>query len=350
MRTKILRAAVAMVCLWAATCGATLTAIVSPGYQLSPGEVPTVATLNLLGMPTITISGTVDGTTGLTPGSVNGNLLADSVVDGLTLGYNADNPREMYVIAGGLINTNSALLATNDTLQIFVDPLTLYLGTNSPGYTNENSGSMAQWLTIQSNAVVDALVSPAAAIQPSKIYCPSNMLAAGYWSNSLTPIMYDYRTMTIQPNYTNVVTWTNNIMGTNYVITVTNVGPALVPISYAATYYSVPGSTVTNGWGTVPATNGVCISVPNPFTAPPSLVRWVVVCLTNNNGYWVNEELDARDVYYSGGTPAYSAGADATNAWLTTAAASPYSFQNHTNGAAVTFNPVQWSAKCYLKP
>ena len=123
---------------------ATLTATVSPGYQLSPGETPTYAKLNQLGQPSILISGTVDGTTGLTAGSVYGNLLADSVPDGISLNYNSASPRQLQVRTNGvswtMLSTNVAgmgLLGGGTTnLYVGIDGISLTYATNNYGQSN----------------------------------------------------------------------------------------------------------------------------------------------------------------------------------------------------------------------
>jgi hypothetical protein len=131
---------------------ATLTATVSPGYQFSANERPTTATLNLLATPTITIFGTVDGSTGLTPGSVTGTMLADSVSDteaGSTQAtldwYSYGGGRALQIANGGVswmqINTNSlgrglsggysvgGMTGTN--LNVNYDGTTITLNTNN---------------------------------------------------------------------------------------------------------------------------------------------------------------------------------------------------------------------------
>lgn len=335
---------------------ATLTATVSPGYQFSTGEQPTTDTLNLLGLPSILISGTVDGTTGLTPGSVNGVMLANSVVDGVTIGFNAASPRQEYVLVPGLVNTNSGLVAAgNNSLQFYGDTNFFTLATNSPANTNSLAGGQTNWVTLTTAAsgggIVDAVINSNAAINMSKIYAASNFLAIGGSNNTLTPLMYDPRTLAIQ-TYTNVTITTNVIGGTNFVITVTNIGPALVEVAYAATVYGVAGTSITNSQGgfghPITTTNGAYISALNPYSAVPSFERWVLVCLTNNNGYVSGDELDARSVG-GGSLPAFAMGASATNVWLT-AAGQTQTFINKTNGVSVSFNPIQWNAKAYLKP
>lgn len=96
----------------------SLTVTVAPGYVFGPAEVPTINTLNLLGQPTIGISGTLDGTTSLAAGTVTGILLADSVPDGITIGFNGAVPRQLQTLGigiarNGLIQTNTTQLTLN---------------------------------------------------------------------------------------------------------------------------------------------------------------------------------------------------------------------------------------------
>lgn len=141
---KILTVVLLSWCMAVLPVLATLTATVTPGYTFSANERPTVGTLNELGFPTVLISGTVDGSTGLTAGSVAGNLLADSVPDGVTLNYNGGAPRQLQILPGGVswmqFNTNglgrglaggwSQGAATGTNLNVTVDGVTISFTTN----------------------------------------------------------------------------------------------------------------------------------------------------------------------------------------------------------------------------
>ena len=121
---------------------ANLTVTVQPGYTFGAGEVPTIDKLNQLGEPTIGVTGTLDGSTSLAAGTVTGILLADSVPDSVTIGYNASLPRQLQVLGAGvagwgLIQSNTTQLALN------IDP-TLAWNTNSPT-TNAAVGVNQLW-------------------------------------------------------------------------------------------------------------------------------------------------------------------------------------------------------------
>lgn len=124
---------------------ANLTVTVQPGYTFSPGEVPTLDTLNLLGMPVLDVTGTLDGSTSLSAGSVNGILLADSVVDDVTIGYNSNVPRGMQVIGAGIAGKGM----TNDTptsVSVNIDQSLAYtVGTNA-GTPFYYTGVNLNWL------------------------------------------------------------------------------------------------------------------------------------------------------------------------------------------------------------
>jgi hypothetical protein len=150
---KIFLAILCSLLLAAMPALATLTATVSPGYQFSANERPTTSTLNLLATPTITIFGTVDGSTGLTPGSVTGTMLADSVSDTsagsakATLSwYSFGGGRALQVADGGVsflqLATNvagrglSGGVTTN--LNVNLDNISLTLDTNNALKISDN--------------------------------------------------------------------------------------------------------------------------------------------------------------------------------------------------------------------
>ena len=173
---------------------ATLTAIVTPGYQFPlDGSVPPAYNLlNELGQPTIQIYGTVGGSNTLAVGSVTGTQLSSSVADGVTIGFNANNPPGLQLLTAGeygpgLTNTGTSTLAVNadGTLQF------------SAPYTN----GTAVYNTVG--------VSPTWAYQtiwqPAKVWpIPTNYFgtnASGVWTNPANAW-----------GYTNITTITNLIV------------------------------------------------------------------------------------------------------------------------------------------
>ena len=176
MKNQYLKILMAVYCIAALMlppmAWATLSAVVTSGYTFGPSEIPTIATLNELGEPTIQIIGTVDGSTGLTPGSVTGTLLADSVPDGSTLTYNGASPRQLMIAQQGVGSNNIAVLALGAGLLggngtpmfLNVDPNYFQLVTNSIANTNSISPSnyftWVPWLSFVPLSLTDTNISP----------------------------------------------------------------------------------------------------------------------------------------------------------------------------------------------
>ena len=114
-RFAILRiAAAALIGLTPLAGRASLSAVVTPGYQYPlDGSVPlSYPLLNLLATPTITIYGTIGGSNTLSPGSVTGTELnANVLTGGGGLAFDGGNPPGIEVATGGVL-TN--MLNTND--------------------------------------------------------------------------------------------------------------------------------------------------------------------------------------------------------------------------------------------
>lgn len=86
-------------------CSAEITATVYPGYQFSANERPTAAQLNLLGRPTVLVSGTLGGTNvALAANSVTTTMMSDTL-PGSNLVWGAGSPR-VLVIADDGVTTN----------------------------------------------------------------------------------------------------------------------------------------------------------------------------------------------------------------------------------------------------
>lgn len=89
----------------ALNAAAEITATVYPGYQFSANERPTTAALNLLGRPTIYITGTLGGTNvALGANSVTTTMMSDTL-PGTNLSWDASSPRKL-VIADSGVDTN----------------------------------------------------------------------------------------------------------------------------------------------------------------------------------------------------------------------------------------------------
>jgi hypothetical protein len=324
---------------------ATLTATVTPGYVFGPTEIPSIASLNELGEPSITIAGTVDGTTGLTPGSVNGSLLANSVVDGITLDYNSASPRAIQVAPGGistnqinvsLFNGGGVVGGSGQYVMLWIDTNYFFLGTNSFANTNSvaptngvpttnNTLMPFPWLSLTTNCIVDTNINANAGIEVTKlqnggtngvlvstpqttnVWARQGLAfvmnsAAMYFTNVLTNLTLVGTNISGQPIYstnflTNVtaqVAWTQNLqqVQTNILLNATTAGFGTAPTSYLIPHFFGELPTSVHAWlqplGTFVITSNVVGSVTNYMTNAPS----------------VGPALDWKDVYYKSGTTA----------------------------------------------
>ena len=95
---------------WLPSARAEITATVYPGYQFSSSERPTTANLNLLGRPTILVSGTLGGTNvALAGNSVTTTMMSDTL-PGSNLVWDASAPRKLVIMNAG-VDTNQ--ISTN---------------------------------------------------------------------------------------------------------------------------------------------------------------------------------------------------------------------------------------------
>ena len=183
---KTLKFILAMICAWllaVAPCGAVLTVQVTPGYAFGPDETPTTDHLNALGQPTVNVTGTLDGSTSLAAGSVNGILLADSVPDNISLQYNASVPRNLQVLSAGVASWG----LTNDgttTLRIAFNPSLAWANqTNGLGGTNVLLSVNTNWVysTIWKPAQIWSIPTNGFATNASGVY--TNPANAWGWTN-----------------------------------------------------------------------------------------------------------------------------------------------------------------------
>lgn len=135
---------------------ADLTISISPGYQFTEGERPSVSTLNLLGTPSAQVTGTLGGTNvSLGANTVSGTMLFDSVA-GFGLGWDGGSPRGLYIsseaagdgLGGG---DGEALSNKVDNVRIILanDAITLSVPTNTlVGGGESNLLSLGDGLTI----------------------------------------------------------------------------------------------------------------------------------------------------------------------------------------------------------
>mgnify|MGYP000160853063 CR=1 FL=1 len=189
---------------------ADLTATVTPGKQFTSGERPTVATLNLLGTPTITITGTVGGTNaGIGAATINGTMLVDTFVDGTNITWNTASPRRLKIVDGGVgvtqISANIAgfglLGGGGSALRVFVDTNSitfsptnsdvLTLGTNlTPAYFRWTTNTLVGGSGYFTNAPITLpsgwYITNNALVAPSQKYSGTNAMPAAAGSCTFT--------------------------------------------------------------------------------------------------------------------------------------------------------------------
>jgi hypothetical protein len=275
------------------TSFAQLTATVSPGYTFAPGEAPTTATLNLLGLPGIAISGTIAGSAALAPNSVTGDLLKDSVVDGITLGFNAASPRQLEVTNGGVgpnqVSTNLAGAGIGGGwngvtgVPLFVN----YLGViNTNQFAVDGGGHLI--LAGTSNAVPSG--------SGAQVPCVSPMAVVAGGTLQITNFTYGP-------------------------ITFTNHGGLVANAAHG----------MTNG--------------------TPRLVRWVMVEVSagGDSGYTQGQEVDvgAFANAANSGWPALIGGGNATSVFCSAYGGNYFVIDGSTGAGPEQITLANWNLKCY---
>ena len=295
------------------TASAQLTATVTPGYTFQSGEVPTTTKMNLLGLPTITISGTVSGSTGLSTNSVNGSQLVNNLPDGVTLDYyTVPNPRQLEVKTAGIYYTQLNVTAFGFGLRgAQTAPVFVYAGdflTNTIFHTN-------------ASGIVDSLLSNS--VSGASLTGPSNTVFGVAYSGT-------------------------NVFGTNL-----NLGPGLA-VSAAASLV-ITGFVSTNIVLPANFSGGVQIAnLAHGLSNAPRTLRWVLQCQTAELGYSVGDEVDVGSFDRNQGT-AFSYGSSSTNVWLVAspggAVAGSSTLLNPKGGGALAVLTLnRWQAKCYAFP
>jgi len=314
MKTKQFLAGLMIVTLLAPPLAlAVLTATVSPGYQFSTGEAPTLNTLNMLAQPSVQISGTVDGSTGLTPGSVYGNYLADNVVDNITLDYNASSPRAIEIMKGGAswlnLNTNvcgrglsggwDKIGNSGTNLNVNYDNITLTLTTNNA-------------LKVADNFLVGLFTSYPATPVFTNNWGLTNAFAITNYA-MLQPTNYWTYTTNITGGTTNITTNTtattladNDTLPVKSTLQHTNTTATLKALAwYVADKINVSGITftnlnrqVTNWYGGMVVYSDSFLSAPGPWKLYSNTNSYAVVFTMSgtwsiNNGTWAIYLADA---------------------------------------------------------
>jgi hypothetical protein len=337
---------------------ASLTAIVTPGYQFPiDGSVPpTYPLLNQLAIPDISIVGTIGGSNTLAPGSVTGVSLADTLPEGgvlslpvlQTIGWTANSPRQLAVNVPGLVNGLGGITAIVSSNQLYlnVDPSEFLLVTNSYNNTNSsfNTGStLTNWLTLKPGGLAGNLITTNGQENVGSLSVPFPLVGGGALVGSLTnsantngygAVIY------VQPQQLAIYNDINVVSNAANTGTLTNTGPTLHLLHFTSPLFAVGSS--YNYW----------TNVPHYLGATPSQVRCVLVCQTADQGYPPGFELP----YLSSddNPPLVGApwGADATNVWayLPVSQNDAMKISTAGNNSKVSLNLANWRLKIYARP
>lgn len=274
---------------------AELTATVAPGYVFSSTERPSTSTLNRLGMPTITITGTLDGTNaGISAGSINANMFAASVVDNDTIDFTNSSPQAIRIKEGGVDVREIAAAIAGDglgggggaALSNKVD--NLFLGITNDVMTIKSNLPVAL-LNVSNNCVVVGV--------------------AGHYGTNMPFLQF-------ATNMYGIITYTSSGVGVN---TIGSAGPVL---------------TAAHGLGVVPKEVGA-----------------VLICSSADAGYLAGDELQAPYIFTAGSITPLAVYANATNVgasvWI---GASSWSVVNKTTGSFTSITPASWTLKIYARP
>jgi hypothetical protein len=111
--------------------------------------------------------------------------------------------------------------------------------------------------------------------------------------------------------------------------------PSQLPKNFASALYSIHSS----------GTSANIMKTNHGLPGAPQLVRFILVCQTNDDGYVVGDEVDVPS-FNANQTPAFSGGANLTNVFLSQFA-NAFMVDNKTNGAQAGATSARWKAKCY---
>lgn len=280
----------ALFALFAVNAGADLTAHVAPGYTFGANERADTAKLNRLGLPTITISGTLDGTNaGISAGSINANMFSASVVDNVTLDFTNSSPQAIRIKAEG------------------VGPREVRAAVAGAGLAGGAGTALSVTVDGTSITITNDVLSLSTNLSPHFLRIPSGSIAIGGPDGSGTNVTLAVFSSYIQTN----ATYTSSDL----------------TVSAAAT-----------------ANNA------HNLGFRPSYVRLVWVCAETDAGYSVGDEIDALCVQASSGGTLFSYGANATHVFFATVSSIPSVFTYHKSTGAVTFITLsKWRVRIYAR-
>lgn len=269
---------------------ADLSATVQPGYVFGPNERPNTATLNRLGQPTITISGTIGGTNaGLAAASVNGTHLSDTIVDGTNITFNGASPRALTIVDSGVdvtqISSNIAGLAliggSGAALDVNVDDETL--------------------------VIEDDVLKLATNLPPSRLNVTNNHVVVG---------------------------------------TEDDVGVAL-PISQVWTQFI---AAITYTTPEVQPAQGMSTNWAHGLGVTPTWLRIVWVCKTADAGYVPGDEVEPY-LFWTDDYPFVSGGVNSSNVFLYgLVTGHPVATGNKNTGVGTLITLSRWRVKAYVRP
>ena len=269
---------------------AELTAIVSPGYTFGSSERVNSTKLNQLGLPTISIVGTLDGTNaGISAGSINANMFANSVVDNASLDYTNSSPQALRIKSAGVkVRELSSDVAGSGLAGGSGSALSVNVDDAGIAITNDV-------LTLKTN------------LNPNYLGVASNSVVIG--SSTNRGVAVDLAVLA-------------RMLATN---------------SFTSAEYSLASGSVAD--------------TAHGLSGTPSVVRWVLLCKSAEWGYSVGDEIGPDALVISGDWPVFTYGANSTNVFMVAASSSIFIYSK-TNPAAgyQSLTAGNWRAKCYARP
>jgi hypothetical protein len=268
-----------------------LTTVVYPGYTLQPGERITIDKLNLLGSPTVVVSGTSTGSV-IAAGSITSSSITTNAFDQLT-------------ILGGYNGTTASAIRVNYNTNDF------YLFSTGLGY--------------KTNSIADIDIATNAAIAWSKLALSTNIIPQTNLPLSLN---------------SNILHGT----GTNGTPVAVTVGNGLI---LSNNTMSVSNSLFTTAEYSI--ATGQLVNTNHGLGATPTFVRWVLVCKTNDLGYAAGDEVPAMQ-FTASGYPVFSEGGNSTNIFLGCERTTPTTVTKSGSDLNTAVTIVRWRVKGYAKP
>lgn len=292
---------IALALLIGITADAQLTVSVTPGYRFNSSENITLSKLNSLGQPTVSVAGTVTGSS-----------LAAGGVDAIHITTNAT---DRVTILGGYDGTSDTRLRVS--------------------YDTNTMAVNAAGLGVKSNSVTATQLATSAV---GAAQLATNSVSAYHLATNFAIALTNLPT-----GVTNRMLWAD----TNGQWQLLTVGPGLVITNNTLT----PTNNTTFVSGEYPLATGRT-ATNHTLGALPATVDWVLVCKTNDVGYTAGEEIPIRSFSDANASAFATGGASSTNVFfvMSTPASTLY-VVNGTNGTA-NANPTaaRWRVKCYAKP